>query len=134
MGNNREYICFSYDMIGNGYFQKLTFVVIIYLSCFLISQVGGSIHEYQNQSFIRRSNSFFFHGGSEGLYASKLHIDPVKKGSSSSSPEDNHLNGKSFIRSSLLFSLFFFCFTSIEVFSPFFDLFFFPSFTFSSLV
>ncbi|XWS74516.1 hypothetical protein CRYUN_Cryun01aG0004600 [Craigia yunnanensis] len=98
MGNNREYICFSYDLIGNGYFQKLTFVVIIYLSCFLISQVGGSIHEYQNQSFIRRSNSFFFHGGSEGLYASKLHIDPEKKGSSSSSPEDNHLNGKSFIR------------------------------------
>ncbi|XWS65562.1 hypothetical protein CRYUN_Cryun05aG0124300 [Craigia yunnanensis] len=63
---------------------------------FLISQVGGSIHEYQNQSFIRRSNSFFFHGGSEGLYASKLHIDPDKKGSSS--PEDNHLNGKSFFR------------------------------------
>ncbi|XVE86075.1 hypothetical protein DITRI_Ditri18aG0007300 [Diplodiscus trichospermus] len=94
---NRDFICFSYDLIGNGYFQKLTFVFIIYFSCFLISQVGGSIHEYQNQSFNRRSNSFFFHGGSEGLYASKLHIDPDKKGPSSS-PEDNHLNGKSFIR------------------------------------
>ncbi|EOY20068.1 Lung seven transmembrane receptor family protein isoform 2 [Theobroma cacao] len=96
MGNNREYICFSKDLIGNGCFQKLTFVVIIYWSCFLISQVGGSIHEYQNESFIRRSNSFFFHGGSEGLYASKLHIDPDRKGSSSS--EENHSNGKSFIR------------------------------------
>ncbi|XP_022744751.1 uncharacterized protein LOC111295508 isoform X2 [Durio zibethinus] len=96
MGYNREYICFSSDLIRNGCFQKLTFVVTIYLSCFLIRQVGGSIHEYQNESFIRRSNSFFFHGGSEGLYASDLHIDPDKKGSSS--PEDNHLNGKSFIR------------------------------------
>lgn len=100
MRNNREYICLCYDLIGNGYFPKLTFVVIIYLSCFLISQVSGSIHDYQNQSFIRRSNSFFFHGGSEGLYASKLYIDPDKKdsSSSSSSPEDNHLSGKSFIR------------------------------------
>ncbi|PPS05968.1 hypothetical protein GOBAR_AA14669 [Gossypium barbadense] len=80
MGNNREFICLSYDLIGNG--------------CFAINQVGASIHEYQNQSFFRRSNSFFFHGGSEGLYASKLHVDPDKK----PSPEENHLNGKSFIR------------------------------------
>ncbi|GMI73230.1 hypothetical protein HRI_000992300 [Hibiscus trionum] len=84
---DREFICLSsYDLIGNGYFQKLTFVVIIYFSCFSITQVGASIHEYQNQSFFRRSNSFFFHGGSEGLYASNLHL------------EENHLNGKSFIR------------------------------------
>ncbi|TYG72372.1 hypothetical protein ES288_D04G015500v1 [Gossypium darwinii] len=48
MGNNREFICLSYDLIGNG----------------------------------------------EGLYASKLHVDPDKK----PSPEENHLNGKSFIR------------------------------------
>ncbi|KAE8735767.1 Detected protein of confused Function [Hibiscus syriacus] len=94
VGNTKEFICLSYDLIGNGYFQKLAFVVLIYLSCFSITQVGGSIHEYQNQSFFRRSNSFFFHGGSEGLYASKLHVDPNKK----PSPEDNHLNGKSFIR------------------------------------
>ncbi|MBA0878757.1 hypothetical protein Goshw_019879 [Gossypium schwendimanii] len=94
MGNNREFICLSYDLIGDGYFQKLAFVVLIYFSCFAINQVGASIHEYQNQSFFRRSNSFFFHGGSEGLYASKLHVDPDKK----PSPEENHLNGKSFIR------------------------------------
>ncbi|XVF81991.1 hypothetical protein PTKIN_Ptkin16aG0007100 [Pterospermum kingtungense] len=102
MSNNREYICLSHDLIGNGYFPKLTLFVIINLSCFWMSQVGGSIHDYQSESFIRRSNSFFFHGGSEGLYASKLHIDPHNKGSSSSSSssshEDNHLSGKSFIR------------------------------------
>lgn len=31
----------------------------------------GSIHEYKNGAFIPRTNSFFFHGGSEGLYASE---------------------------------------------------------------
>ncbi|KAJ0979195.1 hypothetical protein J5N97_014669 [Dioscorea zingiberensis] len=29
----------------------------------------ASIHEYSNGAFIPRNNSFFFHGGSEGLYA-----------------------------------------------------------------
>ncbi|KAH0465505.1 hypothetical protein IEQ34_005608 [Dendrobium chrysotoxum] len=46
----------------------------------------GSIHEYKNGAFIPRSNSFFFHGGSEGLYASEASIN------SSSS------DGKSFIQ------------------------------------
>ncbi|KAG0453404.1 hypothetical protein HPP92_024708 [Vanilla planifolia] len=31
----------------------------------------ASIHEYNDEVFIPRSNSFFFHGGSEGLYASE---------------------------------------------------------------
>ncbi|KAI0520013.1 hypothetical protein KFK09_007478 [Dendrobium nobile] len=35
----------------------------------------GSIHEYKNGAFIPRSNSFFFHGGSEGLYASEASIN-----------------------------------------------------------
>ncbi|XP_065869843.1 uncharacterized protein [Euphorbia lathyris] len=61
-------------------------LVILYMS-----QVNASIHEYKNEAFIRRSNSYFFHGGSEGLYASKL---PVKL----SSQDDKILNGKSFIR------------------------------------
>ncbi|KAK5832453.1 hypothetical protein PVK06_016255 [Gossypium arboreum] len=74
--------------------QKLTFVVLIYSSCFAINQVGASIYEYQNQSFFHRSSSFFLHGGNESLYASKLHVDTDKK----PSPEENHLNGKSFIR------------------------------------
>ncbi|BBG98143.1 F-box family protein [Prunus dulcis] len=54
---------------------------------------AASIHEYQDDSFIRRSNSFFFHGGSEGLYASKLDSDNGKSAS-----EDKPLIGKSFIR------------------------------------
>ncbi|URE09813.1 lung seven transmembrane domain containing protein [Musa troglodytarum] len=36
----------------------------------LCHRAGASIHEYYNGAFIPRSNSFFFHGGSEGLYAS----------------------------------------------------------------
>ncbi|KAL6123466.1 hypothetical protein ACLB2K_075988 [Fragaria x ananassa] len=55
--------------------------------------VGASIHEYQNETFIRRSNSFFFHGGSEGLYASRLHSHNEKLAS-----EDKTIDGKSFIR------------------------------------
>ncbi|CAB4284955.1 unnamed protein product [Prunus armeniaca] len=46
-----------------------------------------------NEAFSPQSNAFFFHGGSEGLYASKVH------GSADSSSTDNHhLKGKSFIR------------------------------------
>ncbi|KAE8669894.1 Detected protein of confused Function [Hibiscus syriacus] len=91
---NREFSCLSYDLNGNGYFQKLTFLLLIYWSCFSITQVGASIHEYQNQTFFRRSNSFFFRGGSEGLYALKHHLHPHKM----PSPEEKHLNGNSFIR------------------------------------
>ncbi|KAG6526950.1 transmembrane protein 87A-like [Zingiber officinale] len=37
----------------------------------LLLRLGeASIHEYSNGVFAPRSNSFFFHGGSEGLYAS----------------------------------------------------------------
>ncbi|KAJ9684044.1 hypothetical protein PVL29_016506 [Vitis rotundifolia] len=53
--------------------------------------VEASIHEYRNEGFSRRLNSYFFHGGSEGLYASKLHL-------SHPNSEDKPLNGKSFIR------------------------------------
>lgn len=56
----------------------------------LIIQVRASIHEYSNEAFIPRFNSFFFHGGSEGLYASKIHHQDTV--------EDKPLNGKSFIR------------------------------------
>lgn len=58
--------------------------------------VQGSIHEYGNEAFIPRFNSFFFHGGSEGLYASKVQEqDPPKP---SSEDGNKPLNGKSFIR------------------------------------
>ncbi|CAK9133686.1 unnamed protein product [Ilex paraguariensis] len=62
-------------------------VGIVFLSVW-INGVRGSIHEYKNEAFIPRFNSFFFHGGSEGLYASKI-VDTT---------EDKPLNGKSFIR------------------------------------
>ncbi|GMY08388.1 transmembrane protein 87A-like isoform X1 [Fagus crenata] len=64
--------------------------LILHLSSHFIVQVGASIHEYQNEPFSRRSNSFFFHGGSEGLYASRVHHN--------SSPQDKPLIGNSFVR------------------------------------
>lgn len=79
------------DLIPNGY--KIILLTIIYMSYCSIVQVGASIHDYHTESFIRRSNSFFFHGGSEGLYASKLHSENEKPVS-----EDKPINGKSFIR------------------------------------
>ncbi|KAG6526644.1 transmembrane protein 87B-like [Zingiber officinale] len=39
---------------------------------FLCDRSVASIHEYHNGAFTPRSNSFFFHGGSEGLYASAV--------------------------------------------------------------
>ncbi|KAA8539701.1 hypothetical protein F0562_026393 [Nyssa sinensis] len=60
---------------------------------YLIFEVKASIHEYKNEAFIPRFNSFFFHGGSEGLYASKVHDNSTKPTS-----EEKPLNGKSFIR------------------------------------
>ncbi|XP_028776697.1 transmembrane protein 87B-like isoform X1 [Neltuma alba] len=60
--------------------------------CVLIPLVNASIHEYANEAFIHRSNAFFFHGGSEGLYASKI------RDSSTPVPPDKPLKGKSFIR------------------------------------
>ncbi|KAJ4704224.1 Transmembrane protein like [Melia azedarach] len=59
--------------------------------CNLIPNVSGSIHEYRNEAFIMQSNAFFFHGGSEGLYASKI-LPP------SDSSTDKPPKGKSFIR------------------------------------
>lgn len=81
----------SFDLGSNGYCIIVS--VIIYLSCYSIALVGASIHEYQNETFIHRSNSFFFHGGSEGLYASR-----VTSGNVTQASEDKSLNGKSFIR------------------------------------
>lgn len=57
--------------------------------------VRASIHEYRNEAFIPRYNSFFFHGGSEGLYASKVQNDSPK---TSLDDTSSSLDGKSFIR------------------------------------
>ncbi|KAI4355987.1 hypothetical protein L6164_000041 [Bauhinia variegata] len=59
--------------------------------CILINQVNASIHEYRNETFTHKSNAFFFHGGSEGLYASKIRDSGV-------AINEKPLKGKSFIR------------------------------------
>lgn len=68
---------------------KLFYSVGLLLFCF-VSNVSGSIHEYRNEVFTRQSNAFFFHGGSEGLYASKQVDSPDS--------DNKSLKGKSFIR------------------------------------
>uniref|UniRef100_A0A803MI24 GOST seven transmembrane domain-containing protein n=1 Tax=Chenopodium quinoa TaxID=63459 RepID=A0A803MI24_CHEQI len=50
-----------------GFFLGLTFFFFN-----SIQKVEASIHDYRNEKFIPQSNAFFFHGGSEGLYASKV--------------------------------------------------------------
>lgn len=56
----------------------------------------ASVHEYDNEQFNPQSNSFFFNGGSEGLYATKHHSsEPV---SASDASSDRPRKGKSFIR------------------------------------
>ena len=62
----------------------------------LVFRASASIHEYRYEAFTPQSNAFFFHGGSEGLYASKFH-----NSSSSSSQDNKPLKGKSFIRSNV---------------------------------
>ncbi|CAL5388983.1 transmembrane protein 87B-like [Camellia sinensis] len=56
-----------------------------------ISLVSASIHEYRDESFATQSSVFFFHGGSEGLYASNFH-------DSSPNSSDSSYKPKSFIR------------------------------------
>lgn len=82
-----------------------TGILLFILTALWISilRVDASIHEYRMESFSQKSNAYFFHGGSEGLYASKPH-----QTSSSSSAE----KGESFIRYFLLFSLL--CFKSLS--------------------
>lgn len=74
--------------------RLLGIIIIIAIGSIWVNGVGASIHEYKNEAFIPRYNSFFFHGGSEGLYASKL-LDAT---ASPKTDEDKPLNGKSFIR------------------------------------
>ncbi|XP_061369495.1 uncharacterized protein LOC133312342 [Gastrolobium bilobum] len=46
------------------------FLFLIMILIVISDQVNGSIHDYSNEHFTHSSNAFFFHGGSEGLYAS----------------------------------------------------------------
>lgn len=77
-------------------FDLVQFLGFILLWSFVIV-VEASIHEYRNEGFSRRLNSYF-HGGSEGLYASKLHLSHLNS-------EDKPLNGESFIKYSPSISL-----------------------------
>ncbi|XP_059641160.1 uncharacterized protein LOC132283252 [Cornus florida] len=72
------------------YWLGFTFGVVCICNS-IIQIADASIHEYRNEPFIPQSNAFFFHGGSEGLYASKVH-------SSSPISPDKPNKGKSFIR------------------------------------
>ena len=112
----------SHDLGSSG-FMITTFSLIFVLRCSItITHVGASIHDYQNETFMRRANSFFFHGGSEGLYASR-----VSSSNDSLPSEDNKsLNGKSFIRQIRLPSFLFL----FLIFGFFFQ----TSFVFSSLL
>ena len=62
--------------------RRATLSLALGLSLFALFAARGadaSIHEYAGGGFAPRANSFFFHGGSEGLYAS----DPSSNSSAS---------------------------------------------------
>ncbi|KAL4557764.1 hypothetical protein LXL04_035952 [Taraxacum kok-saghyz] len=70
---------------------------LLYLFDYSIVPIGASIHEYRNEFFTPQLNAFLFHGGSEGLFASKHHEDHNNQSSITSSG-NKPLEGKSFIR------------------------------------
>lgn len=78
------------NRIGIG--LSLEFLLVVN---WMMAGVKGSIHEYRNAAFIPQYNSFFFLGGNEGLYASRVVGDTQKNSSDDSS---NPLDRKSFIR------------------------------------
>lgn len=85
-----RFIIGSNDCVFFSYKHYQIGILISLLSLSVIDVVKGSIHEYKNEGFIPRFNSFFVHGGSEGMYASKVH--------NNGSTEDKPINGKSFVR------------------------------------
>ncbi|KAM7467899.1 hypothetical protein LguiB_015461 [Lonicera macranthoides] len=68
---------------GKGEWLGFIVGVIVYILLWnsSIIQTSASIHVYKNEAFTPRSNSFFFHGGSEGLYS--LHHSKTSSSSSS---------------------------------------------------
>ncbi|GAB2272074.1 hypothetical protein Dimus_006893 [Dionaea muscipula] len=60
-----------------------------------IEPAAASIHDYKRESFFFQSGAYFFHGGSEGLYASKV---PHAQSPSSIDQNPTTTSGKSFIR------------------------------------
>ncbi|XP_020214827.1 transmembrane protein 87B [Cajanus cajan] len=45
------------------------FPLLLVLPLLLLSPTNASIHDYSNEAFTHRSDAFFFHGGSEALFA-----------------------------------------------------------------
>ncbi|CAN0923786.1 Transmembrane protein 87B [Linum grandiflorum] len=78
-----------------GHYSIALTLTCLMFSCLSLTKVSASIHEYEDGTFIRRSNSYFFHGGSEGLYASR-NQDEIP--GHLVSMEDKPVKGKSFIR------------------------------------
>nr|GLL36786.1 transmembrane protein 87B-like [Ipomoea trifida] len=68
------------------------FILLLLYAHSSLTHVSASVHDYRNERFIPKSNAFFFHGGTEGLFASKLNHSPPN------SSIDKPLKGKSFIR------------------------------------
>lgn len=94
-----EILIWSGKCRGLGLLIPLILCIII-INTSSIIKVSASIHEYKNEAFTPKTNAFFFHGGSEGLYASKVHD------SAAAASSDQPLRGRSFIRYSPLSSLF----------------------------
>ncbi|XP_071738428.1 uncharacterized protein [Rutidosis leptorrhynchoides] len=84
------------------YFNNKLVVIlgfILLLLCVCNNSIEASIHEYRNDHFAPQLNAFLFHGGSEGLFASKPNTDTNNHSSSTSEINSNKpLEGKSFIR------------------------------------
>lgn len=78
------------NRIGIGLLLKFLLVMNL-----IMVGVKGSIHEYRNAAFIPQYNSFFFLGGNEGLYASRV-VGETQNNSSDDT--NNPLDGKAFIR------------------------------------
>ncbi|XP_031486009.1 uncharacterized protein LOC116254634 [Nymphaea colorata] len=70
-------------MEGGKWWRSRWREVVVLLLGLALSGAEGSIHEYNGGTFTPQMNAFFFHGGSEGIYASK---------------GGNSSNGKSFIQ------------------------------------
>nr|GEV11152.1 transmembrane protein 87B-like [Tanacetum cinerariifolium] len=73
--------------------RKLVFIISL-----LIVGIKGSIHEYRTELFTPQLNAFLFHGGSEGLFASKHFNQTNHNNNNNDSSLTSSIEGKSFIR------------------------------------
>ncbi|PWA88108.1 lung seven transmembrane receptor family protein [Artemisia annua] len=84
----------------------LLITITLLLLLLIVPAIKGSIHEYRKELFTPQSNAFLFHGGSEGLFASK-HFNQTNSNSNLNNNNNNindsvtltsPIEGKSFIR------------------------------------